>query len=425
MAGGAAYGDSLARLLAFNGHEVEREYYVNDAGSQVRLFAESIAARMRGEEPPADGYAGDYVTELAEELSRSGTRPDDLEALGRIGTEAMRARIAATLERFGVRFDTWFSERDLHDSGILDATIAELRERGHVYDSEGAVWLRTTEFGDDKDRVLIRADGEPTYFAADVAYHRDKLSRGADLMLTPLGADHHGYVPRMRAAFAALGADPLRYEAPIMQLVNLVEGGERARMSKRRGEFVTLDELIDDIGADAARFFLLQRSHDTAVDLDLDLARSTSQDNPVYYVQYAHARIASIRRKAAGESGPAAADAEAIAAAAAASPRASPRRSPRSGRSSAGSSSSRTRRQRPRRAGPRTGCAPTRWPRRPTSTPSTATVASSAPNRPPRRPVSVSAWPPCARSRPRSGSSALARRSACRRRPPGHGASVL
>ena len=317
---GAAYGDSLARLLAFNGHEVEREYYVNDAGSQVRLFAESIAARMRGEEPPADGYAGDYVTELAEELSRSGARPDDIEALGRIGTEAMRGRIAATLERFGVRFDTWFSERDLHDSGMLDATIAELRERGHVYDSEGAVWLRTTEFGDDKDRVLIRADGEPTYFAADVAYHRDKLSRGADLMLTPLGADHHGYVPRMRAAFAALGADPLRYEAPIMQLVNIVEGGERARMSKRRGEFVTLDELIDDIGADATRFFLLQRSHDTAVDLDLDLARSSSQDNPVYYVQYAHARIASILRKAAGESGPAAADAETIAGAASREP---------------------------------------------------------------------------------------------------------
>ena len=308
---------------------------------------------------------------------------------------------------------------------MLDATIAELRERGHVYDSEGAVWLRTTEFGDDKDRVLIRADGEPTYFAADVAYHRDKLSRGADLMLTPLGADHHGYVPRMRAAFAALGADPLRYEAPIMQLVNIVEGGERARMSKRRGEFVTLDELIDDIGADAARFFLLQRSHDTAVDLDLDLARSTSQDNPVYYVQYAHARIASILRKAAGESGPAAADAEAIAAAAAREParlapaepteRALVRRLLELPGEAAAAAA----------RGPRTGCAPTRWPRRPTSTPSTATVASSAPNRPPRRPASVSAWRPCARSRPRSSSSALARRSACRRRPPGHGASVL
>jgi arginyl-tRNA synthetase len=313
---GAAYGDSLARLLAFVGHPVEREYYLNDAGSQVRLFADSIAARMRGEQPPADGYAGDYVIELASELAGDGVGPDDQEALERLGTAAMRERIEATLGRFGVRYDIWSSERELHESGSLEATLAELRERGHVYEREGAVWLRTTRFGDDKDRVLIRADGEPTYFAADIAYHRDKIRRGADLMLTPLGADHHGYVPRMRAAFSALGTDPDRYEAPIMQLVNIVEGGERARMSKRRGEFVTLDELIDDIGADAARFFLLQRSHDTAVDLDLELARSTSQENPVYYVQYAHARIASILRKAAAEG--AAAERETIAAAAAA-----------------------------------------------------------------------------------------------------------
>jgi len=315
---GAAYGDALARLLGFVGHRVEREYYLNDVGSQVRLFAESIAARMRGQEPPPDGYAGEYVTELAEELRRAGAEPGDPEALGRLGTEAMRTRIETTLKRFGIHFDHWFSERDLHESGSLAETLAELRERGHVYDSEGAVWLRTTQFGDDKDRVLIRADGEPTYFAADVAYHRDKIRRDADLMLTPLGADHHGYVPRMRAAFAALGADPDRYEAPIMQLVSIVEGGERARMSKRRGEFVTLDELIDDIGADATRFFLLQRSHDTAVDLDLDLARSTSQENPVYYVQYAHARIASILRKASEEAGAGAADPGAIAVAASA-----------------------------------------------------------------------------------------------------------
>ena len=317
---GAAYGDSLARLLGFAGHRVEREYYMNDSGSQVRLFAESIAARMRGAEPPADGYAGEYVAELAEELSRAGAAPDDLDALGRLGTEAMRRRIEATLERFGIRYDSWFSERSLQESGALEATLAELRERGHVYESEGAVWLRTTSFGDDKDRVLIRADGEPTYFATDVAYHRDKLARGPELMLTPLGADHHGYVPRMRAAIAALGADPDRYQAPIMQLVNIVEGGERAQMSKRKGEFVALDELIEDIGADATRFFLLHRSHDTSVDLDLALARSTSQDNPVYYVQYAHARIASILRKAAGEAAIDAADAEAIAAAASAEP---------------------------------------------------------------------------------------------------------
>ena len=298
---GAAYGDSIARVLALRGHEVEREYYLNDAGTQVRLFAESIAARMQGAEPPEDGYRGEYVAELAAELHEQGASADDLDELALRGTEAMRVRIAGTLERFGVRYDNWFSERGLHGSGGLDAAIAELRERGHVYESEGAVWLRTTEFGDDKDRVLIRADGEPTYFATDIAYHRAKLERGYDHLVTPLGADHHGYVPRMKAALAALGADADLYEAPIMQLVNVVEGGQRARMSKREGEFVTLDGLIDDIGVDAARFWMLQRSHDTAVDLDLELARRASADNPVYYVQYAHARIASILRKAVAE----------------------------------------------------------------------------------------------------------------------------
>ena len=298
---GAAYGDSLARLLSFAGHEVEREYYLNDTGTQIRLFAESIAARLEGREPPEEGYRGDYVVELAAELREAGLRPDDLDQLGRRGTEAMRARIEATLDRFRVRYDSWFSERRLHDEGRVDEAIRELRARGHVYESEDAVWLRTTEFGDDKDRVLIRADGEPTYFASDIAYHRDKLARGAERMIDPLGADHHGYVPRMRAAIEALGADPDCYEAPIMQLVHVVEGGQRARMSKRRGEFVTLDELLADIGVDATRFFMLQRSHDTTVDLDLELARRASQDNPVYYVQYAHARIASILRKAADD----------------------------------------------------------------------------------------------------------------------------
>jgi arginyl-tRNA synthetase len=170
-----------------------------------------------------------------------------------------------------------------------------------VYESDGAVWLRTTSFGDDKDRVLVRNDGEPTYFGPDIAYHRDKVERGFDHLINVLGADHHGYVPRMRAALAALGVDPDRFEATIMQMVNIVEGGERARMSKRKGDFVTLDELIDDIGADATRFFMLQRSHDTTIDIDLELARRASQDNPVFYVQYAHARIASILRKAAAD----------------------------------------------------------------------------------------------------------------------------
>jgi arginyl-tRNA synthetase len=298
---GAAFGDSLARLLEFTGNRVEREYYMNDEGAQVRLFAESIAARMRGAEPPEDGYAGDYVAELGAEFRSEGVDAADIEALERRGVAVMRGRIEASLRRFRIEYDTWASERALHESGALDAAVAALRDRGHVYESEGAIWLRTTSFADDKDRVLIRADGEPTYFASDIAYHRDKYARGAERTIVPLGADHHGYVPRMKAALAALGLNPDGYEAPIMQLVNIVEGGERARMSKRKGEFVTLDELVDDIGVDATRYFMAQRSHDTTFDLDLELARKSSQDNPVYYVQYAHARIASILRKAQAE----------------------------------------------------------------------------------------------------------------------------
>ena len=298
----AAYGDSLARILESAGHRVERHYYLNDTGGQVQRFAESIAARMTAAEPPEDGYLGEYVGELADELRAAGVDPGDTEELGRLGTEAMRQRIESTLERFRVVYDHWFSERSFHESGKLERTIAELRELGHVYESEGATWLRTTEFGDDKDRVLIRSGGEPTYFAADLAYHREKLD-DADLLINVLGADHHGYLARMRAAIAALGADPNRFEALLMQLVHVVEAGERAQMSKRKGEFVSLDELVEDIGVDAARFFMVQRSHETTLDLDLALARRQSSDNPVYYVQYAHARIASILRKAADEHG--------------------------------------------------------------------------------------------------------------------------
>src|SRR3954447_3586384 len=297
----AAYGDALARTMSFAGNDVEREYYLNDKGRQVRQFAESIAARMRGEEPPEDGYRGDYVIALAEELAADGLKPDDIDGLAARGIDAMRERIEATLNRFGVRFDTWSSERSVYERGALDATLAVLRERGHVYESDGAVWLRTTTFGDDKDRVLIRSDGEPTYFAPDIAYHYDKLQRGAERLINVLGADHHGYVPRLRAALSALGKDPDRFEAEIIQMVHLELRGERAQMSKRQGTFVPLDELIDDIGTDATRFFLMQRSHETTVDLDLDLARRKSQDNPVYYVQYAHARIASTPRRARAE----------------------------------------------------------------------------------------------------------------------------
>jgi arginyl-tRNA synthetase len=297
----AAYGDAIARILAFAGHEVEREYYLNDMGRQVRQFGESIAARMRGEEPPEDGYRGDYIIALAERLSQAGADPTDVDGLARQGIEAMREGIDSTLNRFGVRFDTWSSERSVYERGEVGSTIEALRDSGHVYESEGALWLRTTEFGDDKDRVLVRSDGQPTYFAPDIAYHYDKLKRGAERLIDVLGADHHGYVARMRAALAALGKDPDRFEVQMIQMVHLEARGERTQMSKRQGTFVTLDELIDDIGTDATRFFMLQRSHETTVDLDLELARRQSQDNPVYYVQYAHARIASILRKARAE----------------------------------------------------------------------------------------------------------------------------
>jgi arginyl-tRNA synthetase len=297
----AAYGDSVARLLEFTGHPVVREYYANDRGGQIDMFAASIAARMKGEEVPEDGYAGEYVADLAKVLEREGLGPDDLDGLAQRGLARMLAAIEETLRRYQVVFDTWSSERELHDSGAVERALEQAREAGHVYESEGATWLRTTDFGDDKDRVLIRSDGDPTYLLSDLAYHRDKLDRGSDRLIDVLGADHHGYVERLRAALAVLGYDPDALEVTIMQLVHLVEGGERAQMSKRRGEFVTLDELIDDIGADAARFFMLQRSHDTTVDLDLELARKTSNENPVYYVQYAHARIASILRKAGEE----------------------------------------------------------------------------------------------------------------------------
>lgn len=294
----AAYGDSLARLLAFVGHRVDREYYLNDAGGQIRLLGESIAARIAGGDVPEGGYQGEYVAELGERITAEGGA-EDAEELARRGVELIVDSIRETLARARVRFDRWSSERELHESGAIDAAIDELRGRGLVYESEGATWLRTMGFGDDKDRVLIKADGEPTYFAPDIAYHRDKLARGHDLLIDVWGADHHGYVARMKAAIAALGEPEDAFEVEIMQLVNLLEGGERARMSKRRGDFATLDDLLDDIGVDAARFFLVQRSHETPLDIDLELARRQSADNPVYYVQYAHARICSLFRAAA------------------------------------------------------------------------------------------------------------------------------
>jgi arginyl-tRNA synthetase len=292
----AAYGDALARLLEFAGHEVGREYYFNDAGSQLLNLGKSIRARARGEALPEDGYQGDYVVELAAQLEGAAER--DPEELAFAGGQLMIERIKATLERYRVHFDTWFSERSLHN-GAIEHAIERVAQ--HTYRSEGALWLRTTDFGDEKDRVIERSTGEPTYFAADLAYLENKLERGYERLVTPLGSDHHGYIARMKAAMAASGADPDNMEIPILQFVHLVRGGERSSMSKRRGDFVTLDDLIDEIGVDATRFFMLQRSHDSTVDLDLDLAREESAENPVYYVQYAHARIASMLRKAGRE----------------------------------------------------------------------------------------------------------------------------
>jgi arginyl-tRNA synthetase len=293
----AAYGDSLARVLELAGHDVEREYYVNDYGTQVELFGRSIAAHMRGEPVPEGGYQGDYVRDLAERLRAEGLDDSDVGALTQRGVAVMLDEVRATLDRFRVRFDRFFSERSLHEAGAIEPAIARLEVAGHVYTSEGAVWFRATTFGDDKDRVLRRSSGEYTYFAPDIAHHLEKVAWGHDRVIDVWGADHHGYVARMRAAFEALG-NPAQLEVVIMQLVHIVERGERAKMSKRRGDFVALDELIADIGVDAARFFMVERTPDTTIDLDLDLARRRSQENPVYYVQYAHARIASILRNA-------------------------------------------------------------------------------------------------------------------------------
>jgi arginyl-tRNA synthetase len=297
----AAYGDALARVLEFAGHEVTREYYFNDAGTQIEKLGESIRARARGEEVPEGGYEGDYVRELAAEIP--GAADLDADELARVGVELMLDRIKAMLRAYRVDFDVFFNERALHEGvpSAVERAFERLSEAGHTYRSDGALWLRTTDFGDDKDRVLERSTGQPTYFAADVAYVENKLERGFDQLVLPLGSDHHGYIARLKSIMGSLGADPERLEVPILQFVHVVEGGARASMSKRRGEFITLEELVGEIGVDATRYFMLSRSHDSTIDLDLDLARQQSSENPVYYVQYAHARITSIRRKAGEE----------------------------------------------------------------------------------------------------------------------------
>ena len=276
-----AFGDAVARLLEFAGHEVEREYYVNDIGRQVELFRESVEARRRGEEPPEDGYTGEYVSEIA-------SVPGD-------PVDRMLEEIKAELMRFRITFDSWVLQREIE--GEIAAALPKL----DTYEAEGTTWARTSAHGDDKDRPLVRSsDGSFLYYASDVAYAENKFARGFDRLLYVLGADHHGYVARLKAAAAMLGHDPARLEVLIYQLVHLVEGGQARQASKRRGDVVFLSELIDKIGIDAARWYLVSRGHDQAIEIDVDLARERSEKNPVFYVQYAHARIAGILRNAGG-----------------------------------------------------------------------------------------------------------------------------
>ncbi len=293
----AAYGDALARILEHHGHTVLREYYFNDAGNQIRLLGVSVKARARGEEVPEGGYQGSYVADLAARIP--GSADGGVEEVARSAVELLLAQIKATLERYGVHFDRYFSERTLHEGSPSEVqrALAVLEQSGYVYRSDGALWLRTTQFGDDKDRVVVRSNGEPTYLAADIAYMENKRERGFGRQLVPVGSDHAAYVREMKAAMAALGGDPDTVELPLLQFVHLVAGGEAFAMSKRRGDFITLDDLLDEIGVDATRFFMLQRSHDRTIDLDIELARKQSRENPVYYVQYAHARIASMLRR--------------------------------------------------------------------------------------------------------------------------------
>ncbi|MGH4019278.1 MAG: arginine--tRNA ligase [Pseudonocardiaceae bacterium] len=299
----AAVGDVLGRILAARGADVVREYYFNDAGGQIDRFVRSLVAAAVREPIPEDGYRGDYVTDIAAEVLRR--EPGALQArdrdevFRRIGVRLMFDAIKRSLHEFGTDFDVFFHEQSLHDSGAVDAAVARLADSGALYFADGAWWLRSSEYGDDKDRPVVKSDGTPTYIAADIAYYADKRARGFDLCIYMLGADHHGYIGRLEAAAAALGDDPHTVEVLIGQLVNLVRGGVPVRMSKRAGTVVTMEDLVDAVGVDAARYALVRSSVDSAIDIDLEVWSKRTNDNPVFYVQYAHARLASLRRNAA------------------------------------------------------------------------------------------------------------------------------
>jgi arginyl-tRNA synthetase len=310
---GGIVGDVLARLLDYVGYSVEREYYYNDAGVQMDRFAASLEARYlqavgRDAAVPEDGYHGSYVTDWAGELAAEagdslvGMPDDERRSTIRVwGLRRAMRDIEETLEVAGIHFDVWFSETSLHEDGRVAAAIDLLDERGHVYRADGAVWFRTTEFGDEKDRVLVKSDGSSTYIAPDIAYHLDKFERGFDRVINIWGADHHGYIPRIKASVEALGFDPDALEIVITQMVNVARGGEPLRMSTRAGEFITFREVLEEVGTDATRWYLAAVSPDTAITFDLEAAKRRSMDNPVYYLQYAHARMRSLEDFAAAE----------------------------------------------------------------------------------------------------------------------------
>ncbi len=307
---GAALGDSVANLLKAAGYEVSKEYYINDTGNQIENLGKSLEAiylQKHGIDVPfpEEGYHGDDLKDTVDKfIGEYGNKyvdtAEDLrrERLIEYALDEKLTHIREVLLDFGVEYDVWFSEQTLHDSGELEKTIEELKEKGYVYEKEGALWFESTRYGDEKDEVLVRSNGIPTYFAADIAYHKNKFERGFDWVINVWGADHHGHVNRMKGSMEALGYDADRLHVIIMQLVRLFRGGEIVRMSKRSGQYITLQDLIEEVGADAARYFFVMRSADSHLDFDLDLAKSQSQENPVYYVQYAHARICSILRQA-------------------------------------------------------------------------------------------------------------------------------
>jgi arginyl-tRNA synthetase len=301
----AAVGDALGRVLGAQGGEVTREYYFNDAGAQIDRFVRSLIAAAKGEPAPEDGYAGGYINDIAAEVIKAEpsalSLPEDErhETFRRIGIELMFTEIRQSLHDFGTDFDVYFHENSLHESGAVDAAVQQLKDSGNLYFADGAWWLKSSEYGDDKDRVVIKQDGNPAYIAGDLAYFKDKRNRGFDLCIYMLGADHHGYIARLKAAAAAFGDDPATVEVLIGQMVNLVSDGKPVRMSKRAGTVITMEDLVEAVGVDPARYELIRYSVDSTLDVDLDLLRKHSNDNPVYYVQYAHSRLRSLQRGAA------------------------------------------------------------------------------------------------------------------------------